>query len=96
MLAGAPHRSQAVTAGLLDRMGLVVDACVAPAHGRAEVEAAYLMLERNDPTRRRIIAALKKGCGTHGKPAANQGRPTTAREAGATPAQIAHDLSQYF
>ena len=47
-----------------NRNGLIVDTCVTPAHGRAEVEAAYLMLERNDPTRRRRTVAADKGYDT--------------------------------
>lgn len=47
-----------------NRNGLIVDMCVTPAHGRAEVEAAYQMLERNDPTRARRTVAADKGYDT--------------------------------
>jgi transposase len=47
-----------------NRNGLIVDMCITHAHGRAEVEAAYMMLERNDPTRRRRTVAADKGYDT--------------------------------
>ena len=47
-----------------NRNGLIADMCLTHAHGRAEVEAAYMMLERNDPTRRRRTVAADKGYDT--------------------------------
>jgi transposase len=47
-----------------NRNGLIVDMCITHAHGRAEVEAAYMMLERNDPTRSRRTVAADKGYDT--------------------------------
>lgn len=47
-----------------NRNGLIVDMCITHAHDRAEVEAAYRMLERDDPTRSRRTVAADKGYDT--------------------------------
>lgn len=44
--------------------GLIVGMCITHAHGRAEVEAAYTLIERNDPTRSRRTVAADKGYDT--------------------------------
>jgi len=60
-----------------NRNGLVVEAEVTPAHGRAEREAALEMLDRLPGERRRTVGA-DKGYDTHGFVAA-------ARESNVTP-----------